>query len=97
MLLSENKFRPAFGQIGLWPLNKAWQGKNMIQGNGDFVLNNVAFDTDAGPWKSAPASFSYSRHSSAELMNEPKISVAGSFSWIGSIMKRGKSKMSVSL
>ena len=77
-------FKPTAKERGFWPLNEDVQGRNLVSGKGDFVLHDVEFST-GNEFMHAPARFSSDAGSYAEILNNNKIQMTTSFSWIGAV------------
>ena len=80
-------FKPAASQRGFWPLNEDVQGRNLVSGNGDFVLHDVGFSTE-NEFMHAPARFNGMPDSYAEILNNNNIQMTTSFSWIGAVNRK---------
>ena len=80
-------FKPTASQRGFWPLNEDVQGRNLVSGNGDFVLRDVGFSTE-NEFMHAPARFNGMPDSYAEILNNNNIQMTTSFSWIGAVNRK---------
>ena len=80
-------FKPTASQLGFWPLNEDVQGRNLVSGNGDFVLRDVGFSTE-NEFMHGPARFNGMPDSYAEILNNNNIQMTTSFSWIGAITRK---------
>jgi hypothetical protein len=74
--------------LGFWPLNEQYGGKNLATEGVDFELGNVGFDTGNGDFRSAPAKFSKTQDSVANLAGASSMVLGRSFSWIGAVYLR---------
>ena len=87
-MLDAKKNEPGANQRGFWPLNNAYNGKNLVSGNGDLVLNGVNVESTTSEWLHALARFTGQAGSFAEIIANEGIKVSGSFSWIGAMKRK---------
>ena len=80
-------FKPTASQRCFWPLNKDVQGRNLVSGNGDFVLRDVGFSAE-NEFMHASALFNGMPDSYGEILNNNNIQTSKSFSWIGAVNRK---------
>jgi hypothetical protein len=76
------------GQVGMWPLNELYKGKNLASGKTAMELYDVTFpDMSDSEWMSPPVRFSGAASSYAQVSNVDDVKPSGSFAFITAVYR----------